>query len=56
MGRPGKVEENQLPADSWEDREDRIVGGKKASGSLYRGQNVKIQEFPVFLIPLGVKS
>ena len=55
MRRPGKVEEKLLPVDSWEDREDKTAGRKRASGSLYREGNVKIQKFPVFLTPLGVK-
>lgn len=49
------MEEKQLPVDSWEDREDKIVVGKRISENLYREGNVKIQEFPVFVTPLGVK-
>lgn len=55
MGRPGRVEEKRLPVDSWEDREDKIVVGKRTSENLYREGNVKIQEFPVFVTLLGVK-
>lgn len=55
MGRPEKVEEKQLPVDCWEDREDKIVGGKRASGSFYGEGNLKIQKFPVFLTQFGVK-
>lgn len=49
------MEEKQLPVDSWEDREDKIVVGKRTSENLYREGNVKIQEFPVFVTLLGVK-
>lgn len=46
------MEEKQLPLHSWGDRDDKMVGGKRASGSLYREGNEKIQKFPVFLTPL----
>lgn len=38
MDRPGKAEEKQLPVTSWENREDKIVGGRESKGKSLQGR------------------